>query len=183
MKKKLLLVVLALAILTSLTAGTLAVYTRTLSDSETVAAKRFAFSLAGQLEGENTSINLAPSESMKYNFVISNADSEGDPRAEVALAYKVTINYAQAATDMPGLTATLKDKSGKTVGDYSTAGQITYTTQSAANAEFDEPYSVTLEWVDDGSNNSGQTTAGSSRVTLTSGLSVSVNATQVVAKD
>ena len=43
MKKKLLLVVLALAILTSLTAGTLAVYTRTVTETEKIEAKRFTF--------------------------------------------------------------------------------------------------------------------------------------------
>ena len=62
--KKLLLVVLALAILTSLTAGTLAVYTKTVSLTGQIEAKKFAFAATGGIEGDKKAINLAPTESM-----------------------------------------------------------------------------------------------------------------------
>ncbi|MBE0601414.1 MAG: hypothetical protein IH607_06465, partial [Firmicutes bacterium] len=82
MKKKLLLVVLALAILTSLTAGTLAVYTKTIEKTATVEAKKFAFSVEGSIQDDKKAINLAPTESMNYNFSITNVDTN-DAVAEI----------------------------------------------------------------------------------------------------
>jgi hypothetical protein len=61
-KKKLLLVLLALAIVTSLSAGTLAIYTKTVSTSEQVQAKRFAFASPGTTSVSTDGIQLAPGE-------------------------------------------------------------------------------------------------------------------------
>ena len=180
MKKKLLLVVLALAILTSLTAGTLAVYTRTVVDTERVEAKRFAFSAAGNIAGDSKSINLAPTESMVYEFSIANVDENSEAIAEVPLKFDVTINYAKAFTDMPGLKAELYFGDEK-VGVY-TDGKITYTAQSKAGELFDNDYKVVLTWVDADSatGHAAQTSAGSSKVNLPTGLTLTVVATQVV---
>ncbi len=178
MKKKLFLVILALAILTSLTAGTLAVYTKTLTDTEKIEAKRFAFSADGKIANDKTSINLAPTESMEYDFSIANVDSEGGPVAEVPLTFKVTIDYKQAAGQMPGLKATLYYKDEE-VGEYSD-GQITYTANSSAGVLFDEDYKVVVNWADDGGSNEGQTNAGKSKVSVATGLNLTVVATQTV---
>ena len=178
MKKKLLLVILALAILTSLTAGTLAVYTRTVTESEQIEAKRFAFSAAGDIAGDSETINLAPKESMQYDFTIANVDKKGGPVAEVPMQFDVTINYQEAFTKMPGLTATLYYNDEK-VGTYSD-GQVRYTAESTANVLFENDYKVVLTWTDDGDSDGGHTTAGSSKVTLNSGLTLTVVATQVI---
>lgn len=178
MKKKLFLIILALAILTSLTAGTLAVYTKTVTETEKIEAKRFAFSAVGDIAGDSKSINLAPTESMEYDFTIANVDSKGGPVAEVALDFNVTINYQQAASQMPGLTATLYSGEEK-VGVYAD-GQITYTAKSSASELYEGTFKVVLTWADDGSNNAGQTTAGNSKVSLATGLTLTVVATQAV---
>ena len=178
MKKKLFLVILALAILTSLTAGTLAVYTKTVTETEKIEAKRFAFSAAGDISGDSTSINLAPTESMEYDFTIANVDKKGGPVAEVPLNFNVTINYAQAASQMPGLKATLY-AGDEEIGQYAD-GQITYTASSKASELYEGSFKVVLTWADDGSNNVGQTTAGNSKVTLPTGLTLTVVATQAV---
>ncbi len=178
MKKKLFLVILALAILTSLTAGTLAVYTKTLTDTEKIEAKRFAFSAEGDIAGDSTSINLAPTESMEYDFSIANVDSKGGPVAEVPLTFNVSINYKEAAGKMPGLVATLYSGEEK-VGKYAD-GEITYTAYSKAGEIFEGAYKVVLTWTDDGSNSTGQTTAGNAKVSFATGLTLTVVATQTV---
>lgn len=140
MKKKLFLVILALAILTSLTAGTLAVYTKTVTETEKIEAKRFAFSAVGDIAGDSTTINLAPTESMEYDFTIANVDSEGGPVAEVPLKFDVTIDYQEAANRMPGLVAVLYYGSEQ-VG-VAADGKITYSAQSSADVLFDEDFKV-----------------------------------------
>ena len=177
MKKKLLLVVLALAILTSLTAGTLAVYTRTVTETEQVQAKKFAFSAAGSIAGNRNAIKLAPTESMDYNFSIANFDEEGGAIAEVPLQYDVTIDFAAAAGSMPGLEATLYN--GTTEIASSVNGVITYTTTSVADVSFDQDYTVTLTWIDDEASDEGHTTAGKNKVTFAQGFTMTVVATQV----
>ncbi|MFH0793669.1 MAG: hypothetical protein V2A74_06510 [bacterium] len=177
MKKKLILVILALAILTSLTAGTLAVYTRTVTDTEQIEAKRFAFSAAGKIAGDSASINLAPTESMEYDFNIANVDEKNGPVAEVPMQFDVTINFQEAFSKMPGLKATLYFGEEK-VGEYAD-GQIKYSTQSSANVLFDKAYKVVLTWEDNG-NDSGHTTAGIDKVTMKTGLTLTVVATQAI---
>lgn len=176
MKKKLLLVVLALAILTSLTAGTLAVYTRTVTKTATVEAKKFAFSVEGSIEDGNSTINLAPSESMDYNFSITNVD-ENDAVAEIALEYRTTITFSGATAAMPGLTVKLY-KDNAEYGDYSVPGQITFTTQSEADVEFLGQYVVRCTWLDNDDDET-QTAKGAAKVSVQSGLTVSVVAEQI----
>lgn len=178
MKKKLFLVILALAILTSLTAGTLAVYTKTVTETEKIEAKRFAFSAVGDIAGDSTTINLAPTELMEYDFTIANVDSEGGPVAEVPLKFDVTIDYSDAATRMPGLVAVLY--SGEEVVGVVADNKITYSAQSSADVLFDEDFKVVLTWNDDGTSNVGQTLAGASKVSIATGLTLTVIATQVI---
>ncbi len=180
MKKKLLLVVLALAILTSLTAGTLAVYTRTVTKTATVEAKRFAFSADGSIEGGKEEISLAPTESMDYNFSIANVATKNGPVAEVPLKYDVTITFGGALEAMPGLTVTLY-QDGEKVGDY-TEGQIKFSAESKAGILFDESYVVTMTWADT-ADDDVQTTTGAAKTSVTEGLKVVVVAEQVVAPD
>lgn len=177
--KKLLLVVLALAILTSLTAGTLAVYTKTVSLTGQIEAKKFAFTATGGIEGDKKAINLAPTESMSYNFKLTNQD--GTATAEVPMDYAITVNFAEAATKMPGLTAVLAkvDSDGNVVSSSAITaanGQISDSNVSDASVAFNQNYRVTLTWA--GSDNAAQTVAGNAKVTLENGLNVTVVATQ-----
>jgi hypothetical protein len=175
MKKKLLLVVLALAILTSLTAGTLAVYTRTVTDQEKIEAKRFTFNASGSIVGDYNAITLAPSEEMQYTFTIANVDSEGGAVAEVALDYSVTLNYQAAYTAMPGLSVKIYD--GTTLVGEDSSGIITFTATSDANEVFNKTYNVVIAWASDG-DSTGQTAAGASKATFAQGLVLTVVASQ-----
>jgi hypothetical protein len=181
-KKRLLLVFLALAIVTSLTAGTLAIYTKSIDLTGKVEAKKFAFTATGGYENSAQSINLAPTEAQNYLFVVTN--KEGTSIAEVDLKYTVSIDFAAAAAAMPGLTATLYEKAGTdtsytqvaTVG--ATAGIITYSSTTAKNTATEHDYKLTLTW--SGNDNGAQTTAGANKVSLTSGLNIKVAAEQAV---
>ncbi len=173
MKKKLLLVVLALAILTSLTAGTLAVYTKTIEKTATVEAKQFAFSVEGSVEDGSEVISLAPTESMDYNFSITNV--ENGAVAEIPLEYTTTIDYSKAIASIPDLEVKLY-KDGSEFGDASVPGKITFTAQSDAGTTFLGEYKITFKWADDGD---GETQVSQTDVSVTGGLLVSVVAEQI----
>ena len=181
-RKKLLLVLLTLAIVTSLTAGTLAIYTKSVTMTSSVEAKKFAFTASGAVESDTKKLDLAPQESQNYNFVVTNHD--GNTPAEVALNYTISVNYSEAAEKMPGLTATLKVLNGSKYEDVKGAtvsnGKITFTSSTPANKVADHNYQITLLWADNGTQNAGQTSAGAGKVTLGKGLEVTVAAEQAV---
>ena len=176
MKKKLLLVVLALAILTSLTAGTLAVYTKSISQEVKVEAKRFTFNATGSFVGSYSAFTLAPKESIAYTFTIANVDTGDTAVAEVALDYNVTLNYASALAQMPGLTVVVKDGDEVVGSDGNNDGIITFTASSAASAVFKKSYTVVVTWAD--ADDDKQTTAGKSKVSFANGLTITVVASQ-----
>ena len=178
-KKPLLFALLALAIVTSLTAGTLAVYTKSVNLGTTVDVKKFAFTAAGGTESDNKAIKLAPKESMTYQFAVSNTDN--GVTSEVDLTYVISIDMADAATQMPGLTATLSG-GGMTEkiitpleGDNK--GKLTYSTTLPQTTSKTDNYVVTVAWnagTNDQHNTAGTTVVG------TKGLNVNVTATQKI---
>lgn len=179
--KKLLLVVLALAILTSLSAGTLAVYTRTDTISGDTDVKKFAFTVKGGTA--NKAIKLAPTESVDYDFTLTNTESldKTDDPAEVALEYLVNIDFAAAQATMNGLRGTLYQVvDGKKVekGTLDAGGKISFTEDSEAGIYFKKEYRLVLSWNE--GTNVDQTKSGEAAVSVVQGLKVSVNATQVV---
>lgn len=173
-KKYLLLTLLALAVVTSLTAGTLAVYTKSVSMNAAVEIKKFAFAAAGSIEGEAKSINLAPTESKNYNFTVTNFEGDNGSPAEVPLDYTVYVDFADAAAKMPGLTAVLA-KDGKEVAAANAGGTITYKDETPAGAATTHKYVVKLTWA--GSDNAAQSAAGLAKA-ATQGLKVTVTAVQ-----
>ena len=172
-KKTLLLTLLALAIVTSITAGTLAVYTKSVTLDAKVEIKKFAFAAAGKIEGDAKSINLAPKESQVYLFTVTNYEGKDGSPAEVPLDYAVSINFSDAAIKMPGLTAILlKDK--VEVGTAEN-GIINYKDSTPAGTAETHEYVLTVTWAGDDS--VAQSAAGNAQ-TATNGLKVIVNATQ-----
>jgi hypothetical protein len=172
-KKTLLLTLLALAIVTSITAGTLAVYTKSVTMDASVEIKKFAFAAAGKIEGDAQSINLAPKESQKFNFTITNYEGDGGVPAEVPLDYAVSVDFSDAAAKMPGLTATLS-KDGKVVAEASN-GAISYADTTPDNTATKHEYVLNVTWA--GDDNAAQSSAGIKQE-ATKGLKVVVNATQ-----
>lgn len=181
-RKKILLVLLTLAIVTSLTAGTLAIYTKSVDLVSNVQAKKFAFDAQGGIEGAAAAINLAPQESMNYDFVVTNY--EKDTPAEVPLDYTISVDYSKAFTAMPGLTATLLQDTGKGYTAVATAstgdGKFTFSNATVENVKTDHTYRITMTWTDDGTQNAGQTTAGTDKAEYADGLNINVYAEQSV---
>jgi hypothetical protein len=193
-KKKLLLVLLALAIVTSLSAGTLAIYSKTVTTVDNkVQAKKFVFT-ANAAKTYKTDFTLAPKDSWSYTFDVANFS--GATTAEVALDYTINVNDKDATTTLTGLQTKLEKKigTGDTSADWitlatSTTGEIkvkddgigtnavsTAKGASAANAQSTSKYKVTLTWVDDENSDAAHTTEGITPVSK--GLNVTVTASQ-----
>jgi hypothetical protein len=190
-KKKLLLVLLALAIITSLSAGTLAIYAKTVTTVDNdVKAKKFVFT-ANAAKTYATNFTLAPKDSWSYTFTVNNYDASAT--AEVALDYTIAVNDSNATTAMTGLKTKLEKKVGEnwiSLADSATgiisqkddgigigtSGTNVTTGAAAANAQSTSTYRVTLTWNDDGSSNAAQTTQGASPVN--NDLKVTVTASQ-----
>lgn len=176
-KKYLLLTFLALAIVTSLTAGTLAIYTSTqnFGDAE-ITAKKFVFTAA---TGERypMDIKLAPTETQTYPFTVTNTGN--NVTAEVPMYYAINASTAPLFTAMPGLTAELLK--GDEVVKSITSGDLTYggdedSTHFAASASATHDYTLRLTWVSDGTTNASQTTAGENASSAS--FDIAVTATQ-----
>jgi hypothetical protein len=171
-KKKLLLVLLALAIVTSLSAGTLAIYTKTVTTVDNdVKAKKFVFT-ANAAKTYVTNFSLAPKDSWSYTFTVNNFDATAT--AEVALDYAIAINDSAATENMSGLETKLQKLVGEKWVDLAdvTNGVIskmddgigldgTSNTKGASQAALKSTstYKVTLFWNDKGDNDV-QTTQG-----------------------
>lgn len=173
-KKPLLFALLALAIVTSLTAGTLAVYTKSVELGAAVAVKKFAFTSTGGIDSDNPSIKLAPGESDSYSFTVSNTDDKKNV-AEVDLNCDIKIDIKDAIASMTGLTVTL------TGGDLTEPMPITGTTldhtvKLLSSKSTTYEYTVTFDWVDNG-NDKDHTDDGLSGG-IKQGMEIKVVATQ-----
>lgn len=174
-KKSLLFALLALAIVSSLTAGTLAIYTKSVDLKGNIEIKKFAFGATGGVANDATAIKLAPQESQNYNFTINNFEADGAP-SEVPLNYTIAIDFSNAATTMPGLKASLKTNGTEVATD--TSGIITYTAaKSEASVKTSLDYVLTLTW--GGTDDAGHTDAGLAQ-SATEGLKIDITATQAI---
>ncbi len=180
--KKLLLVVLTLAILTSLSAGTLAVYTKTVELKSDTNVKKFAFTAKGG--DTNQPIKLAPTESGEFLFDVTNAESTDSNavHAEVPLKFAVNVDIKDAKDKMPGLTAKLYNISGATpttaVATADGEGKIIYNEPATSTATdfYKATYKLVLAW--DGTDNEAQTKSGLTPASYASSFKVAVTATQ-----
>ena len=180
-KKTLLLTLLALAIITSISAGTLAVYTKNVTLGAAVEIKKFAFDAAGSIDGGTNVINLAPKEAKKYTFTVNNFLKEDGAPAEVALDYEVAIDFSDAAGKMPGLTAELFKDDDKKPVETAVDGKIKYRNSTPENVATTHKYVLTLTWA--GGSDADHYTAGTAADLTTKGLSVIVNASQKLASN
>ena len=114
-KKPLLFALLALAIVTSLTAGTLAVYTKSVSLAGDVTVKKFAFDAQGGNKSKVDAVKLAPTQSQITTFYVTNSEDE-KTFAEVNLDYVITVDIEKTAALMVGLKAELLDEKGDGAG-------------------------------------------------------------------
>ena len=173
-KKPLLFALLALAIVTSLTAGTLAVYTKSVTLDGDVQIKKFAFSA----KGEDTyvkAVKLAPGHDDTTAFTVTNADKNG--QAEVDMNYTIVVDITETEKAMKGLMAELINENGDVLEKGT---KIEYTDKLVAGKDpVTDAYKVKLTWVDDGKSNEAQTKIGASADPFEKGLKISVTANQL----
>lgn len=174
MKKKLMITLLALAIVTSVTAGTLAVYTKSVDLRGDIVIKKFAFSADGK-QYSNQPIKLAPTEKQSYKFDVTNFEDSTTP-AEVPLDYIVSIGFVKATAQMPGLSAKLLED-GVQVAE-TTTGVISWTNSTPESVATTHKYELVVAW--DGGTDAGHTGAGLGAL-ATDGIQINVSATQSTA--
>lgn len=181
-KKPLLFALLALAIVTSLAAGTLAIYTKKVDLAGDVQVKKFAFDAKGGNGTEVTSVKLAPTESQTTDFEVTNYEKDSPP-AEVDLDYVITVDIQETAKTMIGLRAELLGEDGNPLSVLVNASGtvLTYKGKLDAGTPDIDTYKVKLTWAHDaGANNDNkeQTDVGIEAKTFTKGLKITVTATQ-----
>ncbi len=153
MRKTVLILVLLLVMATSVTAGTLAMYTTSIDNLATgsVTAKEFVFTGDGT-DSFAQGVKIAPTETVTWQFGVRNFD--GHVITETDLYYKLTFNVksSQGKTAIAPLTVTVKDDSGSVVG--SATGVGTFDVLGAfplAEAGQNRTYTVEVNWPSDDS--------------------------------
>jgi hypothetical protein len=123
MKKALFILALVLTMVSSLVAGTLAMYTTTIDNlaSGSVTAKEFIFTSAGT-DSFRQGIKIAPSETVQWHFKVKNY--EDNIVTETDLYYRLTFNIrpTENKSAIEPLTVTVKDLEGRILNSVTGTG-------------------------------------------------------------
>lgn len=171
MKKTLLMGAMALAIVTSMVAGTLAVYSKNFDFSGNVAAKKFYVNASSQVESPN--IELAPGETAEWEFEVTNTD--GSVISAVDMSTGITVSLPDGFKD---ITVTLKDSEGTVLGSGTAdaSGKIEVAgADFVANTARTDAYTLEFKW--DGSKDDANDTSLGEAAT-SSPFTVTVTGTQ-----
>jgi len=155
MKKTIALCALVLCILAGLVSGSLALYTKDIdiADTGSVVAKKFYLTAEGTT-GYEDNVLIAPTETVKAAFTVSNNDGDGYV-TEVGMDLDVTVTIAAATgkTAIPYITARLLDGDNVEVGTAvvdmeNGVGTITLSVDDAfaANTAATLTYQIELTW-------------------------------------
>ena len=148
MKKLLMLSLLTLAVVSSLTAGTLANYTITIDALAygSAVGKEFIFAEEGT-DTFDQGAKIAPGETVQWQFAVKNfSDSV---ITETNLYYRLTFGVSASADKqaIDPLIVTVKDENGRTVGQLQGTGSIlsngTFLLSDAGQAD---SYTLTIYW-------------------------------------
>lgn len=151
MKRALIITMLLLMIVTSLNAGTLAIYTSTVDLTAPITAKRFAL---GVNKGSADEFNLmiAPGDMVSYYFAVSNTDSEGR-HGEVDMDLQIHANFSQVFDALPGIQISLvQHLNGRSrqLSSCDSEGLLSYNQLGAfsASAASEHLFSLVFSWPD-----------------------------------
>lgn len=152
MRRALVLTVLLLMIVTSLNAGTLAVYTSTIDLAVLpISAKRFALGVNQGSTGE-FDLQIAPGDVVSYNFDVSNADSEGRV-SQVDMDLLVEADFSSVYVALPGIRIQLLLQSGsdsQQVAECDSTGRLSYaqSVAFAASSAAEKQFTLAFSWAD-----------------------------------
>ena len=152
MKRALTVAMLLLMIVTSLSAGTLAVYTSTVDLAVlAVSAKRFSLQV-GQGSQSEFDLKIGPGEMVNYYFDVANTNEEGSV-AEVAMDLFIQGDFSAVYDAIPGISAQLLIYSGDgyvQVSEAGGSGTLSYSKLpmfQAGKAEV-EHFILSFQWED-----------------------------------
>ncbi len=149
MKKLLISTALVLAILTSLVAGTLATYTKTLAPiTGSATAKQFYI---GTSETFFPDIKLAPSEKDEWNFNVVNFKDGENGTTEVDTDITVTLNVSpkEGKQAIDGLHVSLYDSNNNQLGTTIVkSGEMSFNIENAfpANVKATKSFKLVADW-------------------------------------
>ena len=180
MKRTIQVLVLLLMLVTSLNAGTLAVYTNRVDLAPvTISAKRFVLGVNQGGQGE-FDLKIGPGELVSYQFDVTNQTTDGHV-SEVDMDVMIQADFSQILQNIPNMTIQLLRRG--TAGDVTVAqadasGTLTYEGSRffRANEGSETSFSLTFYW-DDGNG----TTALLDGSRMTMPLTVYVKGVQHVA--
>ena len=149
MKKLLITCALILAIASSMVAGTLAVYTKTLEPvSGTISAKQF---FIGTNETAFPDIKLAPKEKTQWNFSVVNFKDNNVTEVDMDMKIDLSVAANNGKQAIDGLTVGMYDSAGNQLGaSIIKNGQTSFSSDRAclANEKATRNFVLKAEWVD-----------------------------------
>ncbi|MDP4109003.1 MAG: cellulose binding domain-containing protein [Bacillota bacterium] len=151
MKKTALILILILAMVTSVMAGTLASYTTTINDvaSGSVIGKEFVFLEDGE-DSFRHNIKIAPTEKEEWEFTVKNYN--GSIITETNLFYKLEfdVRASDGKHAIDPLTVTVKDEDGEVLNSVTGVGKMTVTGEFPLSADGQKSsYTVEIYWPSD----------------------------------
>ncbi len=150
MRKTLRLLILTLILVTSMTAGTLAVYTSRIDLSPVaVSAKRFVLGV-NQGEQDEFDLRIGPGELVSYQFDVTNQTTDGEV-SEVDMELMIDADFSAIRTSLPDVQISLLLRSGSSniqVATADSSGILSYHNTSAFNASVAQEmnFSLTFYW-------------------------------------
>ena len=152
MRRMLVLAMLLLMIMTSLNAGTLAIYTSRVDLAAVpISAKRFVLGV-NQGSSSEFDLQIAPGDIVSYNFDVSNTDSE-DRVSEVNMDLHVEADFSSVYNALPGIRVQLMQQDAgvyEPVAECDSSGRLSLTQSKAfsASAPMDRRFSLVFSWAD-----------------------------------
>ena len=148
MRKALIITMLLLMIMTSLNAGTLAIYTSTVElKAVPITAKRFVLDV-GRGSADEFDLWIAPGDTVSYYFTISNSSGEGR-QSEVDMDLVIEADFSSVYQALPGILISLTE-AGLQVGAADGSGRLSYSQSKAFTASVPEEkmFSLVFSWPD-----------------------------------
>ena len=132
MRKALIITMLLLMFMTSLNAGTLAIYTSTVElKAVPIAAKRFVLDV-GRGSADEFDLWIAPGDTVSYYINISNSSGEGR-QSEVDMDLVIEADFSSVYQALPGILISLTE-AGLQVGAADGSGRLSYSQSKAFTA-------------------------------------------------
>lgn len=148
MKKMLITFAFALLLATSITAGTLAMYTTQIDNvaEGSVVAKEFVLTEGGT-DTFTKNVQIAPGETKDWKFSVKNYNGSVVSETAMDLGFDVDVLAADGKQVIAPLEITVKNAAGDIVGTATANGKITFGDEFKLAADGQEKiYTVSVKW-------------------------------------